>query len=251
MRCIWLLAGILCLSYYGVIAAYAGPDADFSWFWIALGIVFLLFCGRDRLAALHPELFPVLLHRIAVVFLLAILGIMTAVIIPVSSGMHLQDPENVTYVIVLGAQVRNTEPSRALLRRLEKALAFAKKEPSCVLILSGGKGAGEQITEAECMRRYLTEHGIPEDRLVLEEQSTTTEENLIFSDRLTGCSKEPCGILSNDFHVYRALKIAQDLGYTDAKGIDAEGDPVMELHYVVRESAALIARSVFGKGGLK
>ena len=57
----WLAAGLLCLGYYVVIAVYAGPDADFGWFWIALGAAFLLVFGRDRLAVSHPGLFLIVL----------------------------------------------------------------------------------------------------------------------------------------------------------------------------------------------
>ncbi len=246
MRYVWLTAGILCLSYYGTIAFHAGPDADFSWFWILLGAAFLLIYGRSMLVRTHPELCPVLFHRIFLSVFCAGLLLMASFCIPVLLGMDLPMPERTDYVVVLGAQVKKTEPSRALLKRLQKALECAEKMPAAKLILSGGKGDGEVITEAECMRRYLTEHGVREERLILEDRSTTTRENLIFSDRLTGCSKSRCGILSNDFHICRALRIAARLGYTDAVGIDAPGDPLMELHYIIRESAALIAGKIRG-----
>lgn len=246
MQYVWLTAGILSLVYYGIIALYAGPDADFAWFWIALGAAFLLAFGRYVLVKTHPGLWPAMLHRVYLTALCTGLAVMAVFCIPVVRYMDLPLPEDADYVIVLGAQVRKTAPSRALLRRLEKALECAERMPDAKLILSGGKGSGEEIAEAECMRRYLTEHGVREERLILEDKSTTTRENLIFSDRLTGCAQSDCGILSNDFHVYRALRIAEKLGYRDAAGIDAQGDPVMELHYIVRESAALIAGKLSG-----
>ena len=236
----WLAAGLLCLGYYVVIAVYAGPDADFGWFWIALGTAFLLVFGRDRLAASHPGLFPIALHRIYVSLLCAGLLTLAALCLPVLSGMHLPDPEGADYIIVLGAQVKGIQPSRALKRRLDKAAEVSEKNPDARLILSGGKGSGEEITEALCMARYLRKKGIPDSRLILEDRSTTTRENLLFSDRMTGCASGRCGIVTNDFHVARALRIARKLGYADVSGIDAPGAAWMELHYVVRESAALI-----------
>lgn len=243
MRYVWCAAGLLCIAYYGIIALYAGPDADFAWFWIVLGTLFFLIFGRNRLAAGHPGLCPVFLHRFFVTTVLTGLAVMVAFSVPVVKGMNLQDPADAHYIIVLGAQVKKTVPSRALKRRLDKALVCAESIPSAILILSGGQGSGEQISEARCMRDYLTEHGVDEKRLILEDKSTTTRENLIFSDRLTGCAGKKTGILSNDFHVCRALRIAKKLGYQDACGIDARGDAVMELHYIVRESAALIAET--------
>ena len=62
----------------------------------------------------------------------------------------------------------------------------------------------------------------------------------MFAALMTGCASGRCGIVTNDFNVARALRIARKLGYADAGGIDAPGDAWMELHYVVRESAALI-----------
>ena len=165
---------------------------------------------------------------------------MAAFCLPVLSGMHLPDPEGTDYIIVLGAQVKGVRPSRALKRRLDKAVAVSEKNPAAKLILSGGRGSGEEITEALCMARYLRQKGIPDIRLILEDRSTTTRENLLFSDRMTGCASSRCGIVTNDFHVARALRIARKLGYADVSGIDAPGDAWMELHYVVRESAALI-----------
>ena len=96
------------------------------------------------------------------------------------------------------------------------------------------------------MENYLTAHGISRERLVLEEKSTNTKENLKFSDALTGCSQKNTGILSNNFHVYRAVKIAEKAGYEHHYGIAAPSDPIMQVHYVVREAAALIKAKIYG-----
>ena len=74
------------------------------------------------------------------------------------------------YVIVLGAKVRGSELSNSLKKRLDKALEYAENNPNTVLVLSGGKGEGEDISEAEAMYDYLQYNGIPESQLLLEEQ---------------------------------------------------------------------------------
>ena len=116
--------------------------------------------------------------------------------------------KNLDYVVVFGrsCEGRGTFKSSGL--RLKAALKYARENEDTVLILSGGQGSGEDITEAKCMENYLTAHGIPKERLVSEEKSTRTKENLKFSDDLTGCNKKNTGILSNNFHVYRAVKLA-------------------------------------------
>ena len=148
--------------------------------------------------------------------------------------------------MVLGAHVKGEKPSKALELRLKAALKYARENPDTVLILSGGQGFGEDITEAKCMENYLTAHGISKKRLVLEEKSTSTKENLKFSDEITGCSRKNTGILSNNFHVYRAVKLAQKLGYRSPCGIAAASDPIMQIHYVVREVAAILKEKIKG-----
>ncbi|MDD7350525.1 MAG: YdcF family protein, partial [Clostridiales bacterium] len=183
--------------------------------------------------------------RFAVPVLLTAGGILFAVICAgVIRGMFCSGSEDLDYVVVLGAQVRGVTPSRALKKRLDKALEYAGENENTIFILSGGQGSGEDISEAECMRRYLTEHGISEDRLVLEDRSATTRENLEFSDRLTGCGKAETGILSNNFHIFRAVRLAEKQGYQHAEGIAAPSDPIMQVHYVIREVFALVKEEI-------
>ncbi len=238
-----ICVGLACIAYFCVLAVYAGPTFDFGWFWLALGAAFLLAAYFSR--GSNPA--AVLVSRI----LLTVLGAGLIAIAALSSfvlqGMSEKNAEGLPYVIVLGAQVRGTKPSRALLRRLETAEKTVLQNPDTILILSGGQGKNEDISEADCMWNYLTERGISEDRLIREDKSTSTWENLIFSDRLTGCGEKSCGILSNDFHITRACLTAGKAGYADPRGIAAEGDPIMELHYIVRETAALLYGRMRGK----
>ena len=222
---------------------YAGITADFAWFWVLLtavleGSAVLIRNGRN-----HPGIF------------LGWLELVTGGIVLIGSvcfGFILQlhfgtsREKNLDYVVVLGAHVKGDVPSKALELRLKAALKYARENEDTTLILSGGQGFGEDITEAKCMENYLTEHGISQERLVLEEKSTSTKENLKFSDELTGCSKKNTGILSNNFHVYRAVKLAEKLGYKHPYGIAAVSDPIMQVHYVVREVAALVKEKLRG-----
>lgn len=83
--------------------------------------------------------------------------------------------KNLDYIIVLGAHVDGTRMTLALLERARRALLYLEENPGTKAVLSGGKGDGENISEAEAMYRYLTCHGIDGDRLIREEESTSTK----------------------------------------------------------------------------
>ena len=149
-------------------------------------------------------------------------------------------------MIVLGAQVHGERPSRALKLRLEKATQEWERCGKPILLLSGGQGDGESITEAECMKRFLVEKGIPEDKMILEDESVSTMENLQFCARLSDCKEKKTGIVSNNFHVYRALKLAKKQGYQDVCGVAAGSDWRYQIHYMVREAFALVKEKIKG-----
>lgn len=119
-------------------------------------------------------------------------------------------------VVVLGCQVHGDQPSRMLTRRLQRTRDYLLEDPRRVAILSGGKGDNEGISEALCMYRWLVAQGIAPERLYLEDRSTSTEENLLFSWRIIrreGLGRE-MAIVTNEFHQYRAGYIADYLGFS-------------------------------------
>jgi uncharacterized SAM-binding protein YcdF (DUF218 family) len=235
-----LILGAACLAYYALIAVYAGPSANFAWFWILLSAAFLgiAYLGKN-------QLFP-LLRKVLLFGTSAGICLILILSIPVLRGLKGSARKDADYAVVLGAQVKGTLPSKALKKRLDRAYSWAQEYPDGILILSGGQGGGEDISEARCMWNDLTERGIATERLVMEDRSVTTRENLLFADQLTGCSKKRCGIISNNFHICRALMLAEKLGYEDPVGIPAASDPLMQLHYIVREAAALAASFLRG-----
>lgn len=240
------ISGIICLLYYLVLILYAGITADFAWIWLFVAAVleggaFLVRYG-DRFSVLFPNWIRWMLVLALTIGFLVFFLLCGRVI----GGMMSRGSAGLDYVVVLGAQVKGEVPSRALHKRLKKVLQYAEENGDTILILSGGQGSGEDITEAECMRRWLVERGIDPKRLILEENSTSTMENLKFSDELTECSGTRTGILSNNFHVYRAVRLAEKLGYEHAEGIAAESDAIMQVHYVVREVFALVKEKLVG-----
>src|SRR5690606_13717602 len=150
------------------------------------------------------------------------------------------------YAIILGAKVNGEIPSLSLRYRLEAALDYAKKHPNVNLVLSGGQGPDEDITEAEAMRRFLVENGIDEDRLILETASTSTYENIQFSKKLLPASIHSVTIITSDYHLARAREIARKLDL-ESDAVAAKTPKVVEWKLTTRERLALLKTSVFGK----
>ena len=163
----------------------------------------------------------------------------------VFSGMA-QPPADAELVIVLGCQVNGEQPSLLLDHRIETAADYLRVHPSAVCIVSGGQGSNEAIPEAECMRRGLIARGIDEARILTEARSSTTAENLDFSMALMRENglHGPVVLVSNNFHLYRALQMAKARGL-EASGLAAECDWYMLPTYVLREAMALVKFRLF------
>ena len=153
-------------------------------------------------------------------------------------------------VIILGAGVNDETPSMALQSRLNAAYEYLEEYPDIPVILSGGQGPGETITEAEAMRRYLAARGIDEKRLLPETRSTSTTENFRFSKEMLntyGIDAESVqiAVITNDFHMFRAAMIAQRLNL-HILGIPAELPWWLSANYHIREAFAVAKTLVFG-----
>ncbi|MCD8337290.1 MAG: YdcF family protein [Lachnospiraceae bacterium] len=269
-----LSLGILCLFYYVGIVIYAGLSTSFAWIWIMGGAALIASGGGLRYLERHPQSLLRFMTGILFALLFAALVIVLAIGSRVWSAMRTEGfytvkgaaadeekqktlpqliwsdtEEDLEYLIVLGAQVRGTRPSRALRKRLERAAAYAEAHPDTILILSGGQGADEDISEAECMYRYLVDAGIAEDRLIKEEESTSTQENLEYSaavirdlgeDTAEAGVSASIGVVTNNFHIYRALLYAREQGFSDVGGLSASSDTGMLPHNALREICAIL-----------
>ena len=154
-------------------------------------------------------------------------------------------------VIVLGAGVNGTQPSLSLQTRLDTALDYLEEHPDVPVVLTGGRGYGEDITEAQCMYNDLTERGVDPARLILEENAVNTVQNFAFSRPLLeeagiDPKEDLVAIVTNDFHIYRASLLATRQDYGDAFGIPARLPWIhLEINYYLREAFALVKTLVF------
>ena len=166
------------------------------------------------------------------------------------AGYGLNDNTNYTEqaVIVLGAGVHGETVSKVLAQRLDAAAEYAAKNPKAVIVVSGGQGPQEDITEALAMERYLLLEGVSSERIIKEEQSSSTYENLTFSKKILDArfgKTYKVVIITNHFHIYRAMQMAR------AVGLDANRSHAGLAWYAVgvnylREVLAVYKLWVFG-----
>ena len=157
----------------------------------------------------------------------------------------------VSAVIVLGAGVNGETPSLTLRTRIDAAAAYLEEHPDVPVVLSGGQGPGEAITEAECMRRELVRRGVDESRLYPEERSTSTQENLRYSrailEELGVDPAQRVAIVTSDFHLCRArLMWGGDTAAVPAHLPSALYFQCLTVNYFIREAFGLAAYFVYG-----
>ena len=128
-------------------------------------------------------------------------------------------------VIVLGCGIRGERVSVGLAKRLNKAAEYHKNNPDAVIIVSGGQGPQEDITEALAMKRYLVDKGIDESKIIMEEKSTSTITNFRYSREIMereGLSLSSVVFVTNAYHVYRAASYAKDEGFLEVNHLGTD-----------------------------
>lgn len=158
--------------------------------------------------------------------------------------------KKVDYVIVLGARLYGDIPSPSLQERLNAAREYLIENNDIKVVVSGGQGIDEDVSEAQAMEKYLVDNGIENDRIILEDKSTTTFENLKMSvDKIMEVyDKENLSVLiaTNRYHVFRSKLLAKRLGLMPY-GLPAKTPPTTVLFSYVREYFAVIKSLLFDK----
>lgn len=242
---IMIFLGILCVGYFAGIAVYAGLSSKFPFIWAAAGLCFW------AVAWLLHQKFPVPagLKIAGLVCAGSAILVFAAVELLIIGSMMQKPDSDLDYIIVLGAQVKGNKPSLSLQYRIDEAAEYLKKNPDTKAILSGGKGAGETISEAQCMKEALIKQGISEERLLEEDKSTNTKENIEYSYKFIASDSDTdikVGIVTNNFHIYRGTAIARRKMECRIQGIPARSNAFLQLNYLVREFFGLVKDKLQG-----
>ena len=238
MAALLIVLGIASAAYGASIMLVNSGTSFFAvWYVIAAlclvpGIAQVLLPASPLVSGLCLTAF-ILLAVAALVFLYMSVRIMRAT--------STTPPAGLDYLLVLGAQVRpDGSPSVVLRNRLEAALTYLAENPSTRAIVCGGKGSNEPISEAACMARWLEERGIAPGRIAREDRSTTTAENIRFAQHFFDAAHARVGIVTNNFHVYRAMRIAAAAGVAHAWGVSAHSVAWYLPNNLLRECFGII-----------
>ena len=136
-------------------------------------------------------------------------------------------------------------PSPTLLARLDLALQQAARYPDVPVVVSGGTGFGGHPSEAQVMGGYLRAHGLAAGRILQEERSTSTDENLRFSRPLLAAhgvdASAPVRLVTSDFHTIRARWIARRAGYSRVQAVGAPTPLYVRYNAWLREYFAFVS----------
>ena len=180
----------------------------------------------------HPFLTVLLVLLCLVVLAFSVTGVII---------MHgaTADKGEFQYLLVLGTVVEGTEPSSMLADRIQAACDYLTTHPDTICIVSGGKGDEVNLSEAECMYNELVELGIDPARLLMEDRAASTVENIQFSLALieeeTGVRPDTLGVLSSEFHLFRARMFAREEGVTPIAIPAKTSDRSTFVQYFLRE----------------
>lgn len=237
---IYAILFIWCILYFVTCLIYAGPFLSMIWIWPALAV---FSCIRIKMLMSHiagtSKISKAAAWIYRIIFVLA-MGIFIYVEAQVVQAMNAEPADELDYVIVLGAGLRGSTPTQPLRYRIEKAYEYMSANENTILVASGGQGFGEDISEAQCIKDTLVKRGISADRILLEDKSTSTEENMINSLEVIGDPDASVGIITNGFHEYRANLIAENVGYTNITSVPAITLYPVGIHYIIREFFGII-----------
>lgn len=234
----WLIAAVL-LAAAGCAFRFALTGHDFIGYFLMLAAVLVV--------AFHY--FSPKLRKILTALLIVGAVCFAAVEVPILAGAHTDATEGTDYIIVLGAGLHGDVPSLSLTDRLSAALTFAQEHPHAMVIVSGGQGEGESMTEAEAMAVWLEAKGLDPERILQEDKAESTAQNLAYSFAIIRArGDDPAGsaVVTAEYHLYRARLMAGDMGVT-VHGVAAHTSwPTLMVNYFLREAFAVVYYWIFG-----
>ena len=244
-----LLLGFLFLLYFiGIKAIFY--NTSFSTFWAVIGAILILIgLNTNKILDFFSSLPKLIKHIILILLvLLTIIYVLLQSLI-IFNGFY-KDTTKPDYAIVLGAGLIGDKISTSLYYRLMAAVEFHNIYPDVKIVVSGGQGPDELISEAAAMKNFLIEKGVKEDNIIMEDKSTTTYENFLYTkDKLHSLDNREMlsvTVITNNFHMFRAKTLSKRLGFK-TYGYPGKTHKFLAPNFFVREVPAVIKSYLFDK----
>ena len=240
-----VVLGVLFIVYFLTIKIVAVHGTNFYFIWLIMGVALIGWAICMKKEILIPHI-PVWIRRGFLI--LFVMGCALFVVVEgmIVSGFGAAGKDNLDYIIVLGAQMKAHGPSRVLKMRLDKACDYLAENPDTIVIVSGAQGNDEHVSEAQGMYDYLVGRGIAPQRIIKEEASRNTYENILFSGQLFDMEEAEVGIVTSNFHVFRALRLARAAGYQNVCGRAARSHFGVLPNNMLREFFGILKDFVVG-----
>ena len=174
------------------------------------------------------------------------LGFIVGLFAKIAVSGFITTPGTADNAIVMGLALQNGKPTRDLLARVDTAAEFSRENPDAMLILTGGNPDDNGLTEAAVMRDLLIERGIPEERMVLEDQAETTKQNMYNTAQIVDTGK-PIVLISSNYHMERSVNRAREAGFTEIIRKPADSTSLTYAANVMWEVLQEINRMTFDK----
>ncbi len=242
LRAVVLIISILMIYWYSVSTIFNIGTV--------LGNLFFAWTGANcifwsKISALIPKIkqnkTAKIIYRVLCI-LFAVMLLWVIFLLGAMAYFAAKPPKENATVVVLGCQVRGDNPSLLLKKRIDTAFEYLQANPRTKCIASGGQGSDENISEAECIKQYLVDMGIDENRIFIENRSVNTNENIRFSAEIIKQNglNENMAIVTDGFHEMRAALIAKRLGY-ECGAVSSKTPIKYASAFTTREIIALTA----------
>lgn len=179
---------------------------------------------------------------LVIIFVVSFFLIEGIIIFNICQFKQVKNIEKLDYMIVLGAGIDGEKVGKTLKSRLDEAIKYYELNKNVDIIVSGGQGKDEIISEAEAMYRYLIEKGVNPNQIIKEDKATTTLENIIFSKEILknrNDEDKKILIVTNEFHLYRSMLIANILDIKN-EGLSSYTPFKVRVNYLLREYPTIV-----------
>lgn len=244
---LWIILGTVSAAYYAVVR-YVALQQQMTGIWLVLAAVFfvLFLCRRFFPRIPIGKNHSLRIRTFCITSGVLLVFMMGVVAWRIFADMWRNPQEDLAFILLLNQNDLAAETDGEWEARLDEAVAYLEENEETKVIVSGGGHTSRGASEAHAMYGYLLEHGVDGSRIFWEIRSQGTKENLEYALSLVNGHREPVGIVSSDYSMYRTLRIARNQGYVMAEPISTPTTPWLYPHRIAQEILLVLRDKFFG-----